>query len=67
VQCPKAQEIGDRRAAIRAALALLAPGDVLLLAGKGHETGQIVGDQVLPFNDAEVARECIATLSEARP
>jgi UDP-N-acetylmuramoyl-L-alanyl-D-glutamate--2,6-diaminopimelate ligase len=55
---PGASEIGDRRAAIRAAVAGLAAGDVLVLAGKGHETGQIVGDQVLHFDDAEEA--CLA-------
>ncbi|HXQ52306.1 MAG TPA: UDP-N-acetylmuramoyl-L-alanyl-D-glutamate--2,6-diaminopimelate ligase [Stellaceae bacterium] len=61
--CPKAREIGDRAGAIRAALQMLEPGDVLLVAGKGHERGQIVGDKVLPFEDAEVAR---AILAEAR-
>ncbi len=45
------REIGDRGAAIAEAIAMLAPGDVLLIAGKGHETGQIVGDKVLPFSD----------------
>jgi UDP-N-acetylmuramoyl-L-alanyl-D-glutamate--2,6-diaminopimelate ligase len=44
-------EIGDRGEAIRSAIAGLAKGDVLLIAGKGHETGQIVGDRVLPFSD----------------
>ncbi len=44
-------EIGDRAAAIRAGVGMLEPGDVLLIAGKGHETGQIVGDDVLPFSD----------------
>jgi UDP-N-acetylmuramoyl-L-alanyl-D-glutamate--2,6-diaminopimelate ligase len=48
---PGAIEIGDRAAAIRAAVASLEPGDVLLVAGKGHESGQIVGDRVLPFTD----------------
>jgi UDP-N-acetylmuramoyl-L-alanyl-D-glutamate--2,6-diaminopimelate ligase len=46
-----AREIGDRSEAIRAAVAGLQPGDALLIAGKGHETGQIVGDRVLPFSD----------------
>ena len=46
-----AAEIGDRSAAIRAGIASLKKGDVLLIAGKGHETGQIVGDRVLPFSD----------------
>jgi UDP-N-acetylmuramoyl-L-alanyl-D-glutamate--2,6-diaminopimelate ligase len=50
-----AAEIGNRAEAIRAAIAELAPGDVLLVAGKGHETGQIIGDRTLPFSDhAEV-------------
>ena len=51
-----AREIGDREAAIRAAFDGLAAGDTLLVAGKGHETYQLVGDRVLPFNDAEVLR-----------
>jgi UDP-N-acetylmuramoyl-L-alanyl-D-glutamate--2,6-diaminopimelate ligase len=46
-----ASEIGDRTEAIRAAIGMLAPGDVLLIAGKGHESGQIVGDRILPFSD----------------
>lgn len=53
---PDAQEIGDRAAAIAAGIAMLGPDDTLLIAGKGHETGQTIGDQVLPFNDVEVAR-----------
>ncbi|MGD9614874.1 MAG: UDP-N-acetylmuramoyl-L-alanyl-D-glutamate--2,6-diaminopimelate ligase [Alphaproteobacteria bacterium] len=57
---PGAVEIGDRRAAIGAAIAGLARGDVLVIAGKGHETGQIVGRTVLPFDDAAVAREALA-------
>ncbi|MDR3421133.1 MAG: UDP-N-acetylmuramoyl-L-alanyl-D-glutamate--2,6-diaminopimelate ligase [Xanthobacteraceae bacterium] len=48
-----AVEIGDRRQAIRAAIAELHAGDVLLIAGKGHETGQIIGDRVVPFSDHE--------------
>jgi UDP-N-acetylmuramoyl-L-alanyl-D-glutamate--2,6-diaminopimelate ligase len=50
---PGAVEIGDRREAISASIAGLRRGDVLLIAGKGHETGQIVGKQVLPFSDHE--------------
>jgi UDP-N-acetylmuramoyl-L-alanyl-D-glutamate--2,6-diaminopimelate ligase len=49
----------DRRAAIAAALAAAAPGDVVLIAGKGHETTQTIGDRVLPFDDAQVARELL--------
>jgi UDP-N-acetylmuramoyl-L-alanyl-D-glutamate--2,6-diaminopimelate ligase len=50
-----AREIGDRAEATRVAIAGLQPGDALLIAGKGHETGQIVGDRVLPFSDHEAA------------
>jgi len=55
--CPGALEIGDRRAAIAAGLDMLRAGDVLVVAGKGHEQGQIVAGQVLPFDDASVVRE----------
>jgi UDP-N-acetylmuramoyl-L-alanyl-D-glutamate--2,6-diaminopimelate ligase len=51
---PSAREIGDRAEAIAAGARLLGTGDVLLVAGKGHETGQIVGDEVIPFSDHEV-------------
>jgi len=64
--CPGAREIGDRAHAIAEALALLESGDLLLLAGKGHESGQIVGSTVLPFDDAEVARAAVASL-QRRP
>ncbi|MBY9063289.1 UDP-N-acetylmuramoyl-L-alanyl-D-glutamate--2,6-diaminopimelate ligase [Sphingomonas yunnanensis] len=57
---PGAREIGDRRAAIAAALREAAAGDIVLIAGKGHEQGQIVGDLVLPFDDVAVAREMAA-------
>ncbi|HTP92158.1 MAG TPA: UDP-N-acetylmuramoyl-L-alanyl-D-glutamate--2,6-diaminopimelate ligase [Xanthobacteraceae bacterium] len=50
---PGAVEIGDRREAIRAAMTGLGRGDVLLIAGKGHETGQIIGDRIVPFSDHE--------------
>jgi UDP-N-acetylmuramoyl-L-alanyl-D-glutamate--2,6-diaminopimelate ligase len=55
--CPGALEIGDRRAALAAGLAALRPGDVLIAAGKGHEQGQIVGREVIPFDDVSVLRE----------
>jgi len=55
---PGAREIGGRRAAIAEAIAGAGPQDIVLLAGKGHEQGQIIGDRVLPFDDVTVAREC---------
>ncbi len=54
--CPMAAEIGDRAAAIAAALSDLGPGDVLAVAGKGHEPGQTIGGVTLPFDDAAVVR-----------
>lgn len=53
------ESIADRRRAIRAAVAWAHPGDVVVIAGKGHETYQIVGADVLPFDDREVAREAL--------
>ena len=58
-QAPGAREIGDRAAAIRAGVAMLQPGDAWMIAGKGHETGQIVGDRTLPFSDADEARAAL--------
>ncbi len=54
--CPTAREIGDRAAAIAAAMSDLRPGDVLAVAGKGHEPGQTIGGVTLPFDDADVVR-----------
>jgi UDP-N-acetylmuramoyl-L-alanyl-D-glutamate--2,6-diaminopimelate ligase len=65
--CPGAIEIGDRRSAIETAIAELASGDLLVIAGKGHETGQIVGNTVHSFDDAMVAREIVTALAEAKP
>ncbi len=53
--CPRAQEIGDRGEAIRAGVAALQAGDVLVIAGKGHESGQIVGGETRPFLDRDEA------------
>jgi UDP-N-acetylmuramoyl-L-alanyl-D-glutamate--2,6-diaminopimelate ligase len=57
---PGATEIGSRRDAIGAAIKGAGPEDIVLVAGKGHEQGQIVGDLVLPFDDVSVAREMAA-------
>jgi UDP-N-acetylmuramoyl-L-alanyl-D-glutamate--2,6-diaminopimelate ligase len=57
---PGAREVGGRREAIAEAVREGRAGDIILLAGKGHETVQVIGDTVLPFDDAEVARECAA-------
>ncbi|MGO9423537.1 UDP-N-acetylmuramoyl-L-alanyl-D-glutamate--2,6-diaminopimelate ligase [Roseiarcus sp.] len=57
---PSALEIGERAEAIRAGVAMLKDGDALMIAGKGHEIGQIVGSAVLPFSDADEARKALA-------
>jgi UDP-N-acetylmuramoyl-L-alanyl-D-glutamate--2,6-diaminopimelate ligase len=58
-----ALEIGDRREAIRTAIAELRKGDVLLIAGKGHETGQIIGDRIVPFSDHEAVAAALKELA----
>ena len=63
---PGATEIGDRREAIRKSIAALEPGDVLLIAGKGHEQGQEVAGVVHPFDDRAVVRELLAELRASR-
>ncbi len=60
--CPDAREIGDRAAAIEAALNDLRSGDVLAVAGKGHEQGQEIGGTVLPFDDVETVRRLVGLL-----
>jgi UDP-N-acetylmuramoyl-L-alanyl-D-glutamate--2,6-diaminopimelate ligase len=57
---PGAREIGDRAAAIETAVSMLVPGDVLIVAGKGHETGQIIGEKTLPFSDSAVLSAALA-------
>jgi UDP-N-acetylmuramoyl-L-alanyl-D-glutamate--2,6-diaminopimelate ligase len=57
---PDALEIADRAEAIGEAIARMATGDAVVIAGKGHETGQIIGDTVLPFSDFDVARAALA-------
>jgi UDP-N-acetylmuramoyl-L-alanyl-D-glutamate--2,6-diaminopimelate ligase len=63
---PGAVEIGGRADAIAAAIGALQRGDVLLVAGKGHETGQIVGKTVIPFSDHEAVAEALAAASSRR-
>jgi UDP-N-acetylmuramoyl-L-alanyl-D-glutamate--2,6-diaminopimelate ligase len=53
----------DRERAIRWAIQHAGPADTVLIAGKGHETEQIIGQQRLPFDDRQVARECLAALT----
>ena len=65
---PNAREVAGRREAIHAAIAEAGPDDIVLVAGKGHETGQIIGSgenmRVHPFDDVEVARECAAQIAK---
>jgi UDP-N-acetylmuramoyl-L-alanyl-D-glutamate--2,6-diaminopimelate ligase len=62
---PGAIEVADRGEAIARAIALLQPGDVLCIAGKGHETGQIIGGSTLPFSDHEQARRALGLVEAA--
>ncbi len=62
--CPKAREIGERGAAIRAGAIDLRPGDVMVVAGKGHETGQTIGGVIHPFDDSDVARAAVRIADE---
>ncbi|MFN3232847.1 MAG: UDP-N-acetylmuramoyl-L-alanyl-D-glutamate--2,6-diaminopimelate ligase [Alphaproteobacteria bacterium] len=63
---PGALEVADRHAAIAKGLAGLQADDLLVIAGKGHEQGQIIGDEVLPFDDAAVVRSALALLEDSR-
>ena len=56
------KEVGDRAEAILRAVDMLKAGDALLIAGKGHETGQVIGDDILPFDDVEQASLAVAAL-----
>ncbi|WP_084675892.1 UDP-N-acetylmuramoyl-L-alanyl-D-glutamate--2,6-diaminopimelate ligase [Candidatus Odyssella acanthamoebae] len=57
--CPRGKDIGDRKQAIEQAIANLNTGDILLIAGKGHETGQLIKDEVIPFDDGQVAAKVL--------
>jgi UDP-N-acetylmuramoyl-L-alanyl-D-glutamate--2,6-diaminopimelate ligase len=63
---PGATEIGDRALAIATAISALGPDDALVVAGKGHESGQIVGSVVTPFNDADEVRRAVAAMKGMR-
>jgi UDP-N-acetylmuramoyl-L-alanyl-D-glutamate--2,6-diaminopimelate ligase len=60
--CPEANEVGDRAEAILRAVDALQPGDALLIAGKGHETGQVINGDIFPFDDVEQASIAVAAL-----
>jgi UDP-N-acetylmuramoyl-L-alanyl-D-glutamate--2,6-diaminopimelate ligase len=60
--CPDANEVGDRAEAILRAVDALQPGDALLIAGKGHETGQVIKGDIFPFDDVEQASIAVAAL-----
>ena len=60
--CPSATEIGDRREAIAHAIAMMQPGDGVLIAGKGHELGQKIGHDTLPFDDIKTAQNWLPLL-----
>ena len=62
--CPKGKNIPDRAKAIKTAISELKSGDILILAGKGHETGQYVMGKVLPFSDHEECQKALAQISQ---
>lgn len=64
VSVPNATEVGDRAEAIAKAVGMMRKGDVVLVAGKGHETGQIVGNKVIPFSDQEQIRAALEPASK---
>ena len=65
-KCPSAIEIGDRIEAIEYAISRLEKGDMLILAGKGHETGQKIGDKIIPMNDIEEARKVLKKYNNSK-
>ncbi len=60
--CPQASNIGNRGDAIQVAIQNLNPGDILLIAGKGNESGQTIGDKIIPFQDREEALRCVRSM-----
>ncbi|MDD4520314.1 MAG: hypothetical protein PHI50_05515, partial [Alphaproteobacteria bacterium] len=65
--CPKGTEIGDRKKAIETAILELKKGDLLVIAGKGHEEGQKINGKIIPFNDKTVALDFLKELSLSAP
>ena len=65
--CPTGHDAGERSAAIEHAVRELDAGDILLVAGKGHEQGQTIGDHVFDFDDVSVVRSAIAALEQSEP
>ncbi|MCH7865477.1 MAG: UDP-N-acetylmuramoyl-L-alanyl-D-glutamate--2,6-diaminopimelate ligase [Proteobacteria bacterium] len=61
--CPEARETGDRARAITEGVEGLKPGDLLVVAGKGHERGQVIGNEILPFDDTGAVRDVLAGIS----
>jgi len=61
--CPSAHEVGDRGEAIATAMKALEKGDLLVVAGKGHETGQIVGDKTIPFSDHQAVQDAVREIA----
>ncbi len=61
--CPEARETGDRAQAIAEGIDGLKPGDLLVVAGKGHERGQVIGNEILPFDDTDAVRDALAGIS----
>ncbi len=61
--CPNAEEIGNRAEAIRHGISMLGPKDCLIIAGKGHEQGQIIGDKIIPFSDVLQAQDALKELA----
>ena len=59
------REVGDRRQAITSAAALLEAGDILVVAGKGHEQGQTIGDRTIPFDDVAETRHALGLADRA--
>jgi UDP-N-acetylmuramoyl-L-alanyl-D-glutamate--2,6-diaminopimelate ligase len=63
-ECPGGHDVGERLGAIKNAVSDLKPGDILLIAGKGHEQGQVIGNNVINFDDVSVVCSTILALEK---